>query len=265
MEEQLSLKLRFGKLISIQKEPGLMFKWPWPMERIQTIELRKRLFKSEEEQVLTQDKNSLILSNHVIWSVHPDHGERFFTSLSDREFDPLLESQLRSLRNGAIGSHDFSDLFSTDETFSKVESQLKADLAKYCLEHFGVHIHDVGFTQLGLAPAVLESVYEKMNAERQRYATTLRGKSEAEANRIEVESQAAFDKEMAEAKGEAQRILGQAEADSIEAFEFLSKHRDIALKLKKLESLKALLKDRSTIVLDRNTAPLDMLKGTGVE
>jgi membrane protease subunit HflC len=262
-EGTLALQQRFGELIQVHREPGLMFKWPWPIDQIQTLELRRHLFNSKEEQVLTRDQNSLVVANHVIWSIHPDHGERFKIRLQNIDnFEAQLESRLRSLRNGMLGAKDFSTLFSGKGTIGPLEDQLKTSLASSCLEDFGVEIHDVGFTHLGLAPAVLESVYAKMNAERQRIASRLRGEGEAEAASITAEAQAKFDEEMAKVQGEVQRILGEAEASSIEAFKTLAEHKDLALKLKKLESLEALLKGRSTIVLDRNTPPLDLLRSS---
>ena len=71
-----------------------------------------------------------------------------------------------------------------------------------------------------------------------------------------------YDLRLAEVEGSVKEIIGKAEADSIEAYRVLAKNPNLALQLKKIESLEALLEGRSTIILDPSTSPLDILTTT---
>jgi modulator of FtsH protease HflC len=259
-EGSMVLHTRFGKVVESIIQPGLYFKWPWPIDDTQVFLKRRFLYEGQDEQVLTKDQNSLIVSNHVIWNILPERLSEFRERVQSVEnFQTRLESRLRSCRNGLFGSRSFDELFGAKGGLVPLEEQLLADLKSSLLQDFGVEVQDVGFTHLGLAPAVLESVYAKMNAERERISAHLKSEGDSEATRIEAEAQSKYDQAMAKIDGEARQIIGQAEADSIEAYRLLSQHSELALELKKLESLEALLKGRSTLVLDRNTPPLDIL------
>ena len=259
-EGTMVLHTRFGKVVDPLIQPGLYAKWPWPIDDVQVFQKRRFLYQGPDEPILTKDQNSLIVANHVIWSIVPERLSDFRERVQSVEnFQPRLESRLRSLRNGLFGSRSFDALFGSTGGLAPLEQQLLSDLKNVLLQDFGVEVHDVGFTHLGLAPAVLESVYAKMNAERERINTRLKSEGDSEAARIEAEAQSKYDQAMAKIDGQAREIIGQAEADSIEAYRTLSQHSELALELKKLESLEALLKGRSTLVLDRNTPPLDLL------
>jgi membrane protease subunit HflC len=260
-EGTMVLHQRFGKIIASHTTPGLQVKWPWPIDQVEIFERKQVLFQGKDEQVLTKDQNSIIVSNHIIWSISPDALIKFKERInsSDR-FEEQLEARLRSLRNGLFGESNFAQLFGDKTGLKPLEDHLHQSLTQSCLEDFGVIIHNVGFSHLGLAPTVLEAVYEKMNAERQRISSQLQSEGESISSKIKAEAQAKVDQEMAKIDGEVQEILGQAEADSLDAYRQLSEHRDLAIQLKKLQSLEKLLEGRSTIVLDRNTSPLDLFK-----
>lgn len=257
----MALHLRFGKIIHSEHQPKMAFKAPWPIDTVEFFDGRQRLFKGQDEQVLTKDQNSIIVSNTVIWSIAADQLLRFKQNIETPEkFEEQLDTRLRSLRNGLFGDSQFNQLFGAKTGLKPLEEKLFQGLKDDCLEDFGVHIHNISFSHLGLAPSVLEAVYEKMNAERARISSKLQSEGQAISAQIKAEAQSTYDQEMAKVEGQVQEILGQAEADSLEAFRQLSEHSELALKLKKIESLEKLLQGRSTIVLDRNTAPLDLFQ-----
>lgn len=260
-EGELGLHTRFGKVIGTTSQPGLHFKAPWPIDDLLRLDGRMMLYQGEEEQVLTLDQNSLLVTSHAMWQIQPEGVIKFRESVTDEKgFEERLETRLRVLRNGIFGETSFEDIFSTDSKkgLDAIENFLLETLKKECLEQHGVALHSVGFSRIALAPSVLDSVYEKMRAERGRISDRLRVEGEAEAARIRAEAEATYNEAIAKAQGEVQQILGEAEARSLKAYEAMAKHKDLAIELEKLETLKALLEGRSTLILDRNTPPLDL-------
>jgi len=261
-EGEVGLHTRFGKVVGSTTQPGLHFKAPWPIDDLRRLDGRMMLYHGQQEQVLTLDQNSLLVTSHALWKIDPDNLITFVQSVGDEKgFGERFESRLRVLRNGLFGDTRFDELFSTDPAkgLDAIEKRLLATLALECREQFGVILHSVGFSRVALAPSVLESVYEKMNAERQRISERIRSEGEAEAARIKAEAQSRYDEAIAKAEGQVQQILGEAEARSLKAYEAMAQHKDLAIELEKLETLKALLEGRSTLILDRNTPPLDLL------
>lgn len=262
-EGSMTLHTRFGQLVSERTEPGFYFKLPWPIDEVHGFEKRYYLYQGADEQVLTLDQNSLIVNNHVVWSIDPQKLSHFWQTIKTAEaFEAPLQAGLRSARNGLFGAEKFSELFDDEgNAFIDLENELLTRLQSSLSQRYGVTIRSVGFGHMGLPDSVIESVYEKMNAERERISEAVRSSGDAEAARIVAEARSSYDQAMARVEGEVKEILGQAEAEAIESYRKLTEHRDVALELKKLESLEALLRERSTIVLDRKTPPLDLLYG----
>ena len=59
---------RFGKIISIAKEPGLYFKTPF-IDDTQSISAQIVLYDIPKSDVITKDKKSMIADTYVIWKV----------------------------------------------------------------------------------------------------------------------------------------------------------------------------------------------------
>jgi modulator of FtsH protease HflC len=260
---ELGLHTRFGKIVGTTHKPGLHFKAPWPIDDLLKLDGRMRLYQGDDEQVLTLDQNSLMVASHAMWQIDPEQLSLYRQSVGNEEgFQERFESRLRALRNGLFGETGFDELFSTEGSkgLDAIEEQLLKTLQKECKTEYGVSLHSVGFSRVALAPSVLESVYEKMNAERQRISDRLNSEGRAEAERIKAEAQAKYDEAIARAEGQVQQILGEAEARSLKAYQTMAQHSELAIELEKLETLKALLQGRSTLILDRNTPPLDLLQ-----
>ena len=264
-EGNYALHTRFGKIHRSITKPGFYLKMPWPLDHIHILEGRLHLYQGEEEQILTGDQNSLVVSSHVMWKIIPERLTEFWEKVDNvKHFEDLLESRLRSYRNALFGNITLSNLFSNEQekNIKQLEVNLKTQLMTSCKQDYGVEIKAVGFTHVGLASGVLESVFEKMNSDRSRLAKQLQAEGEAIANKIKAEAQTKYDQAIAMIAGNVKTILAKAEADSIEAYKTMAKYPELALKLKKIETLEALLKDRATLILDRNTLPMDILYST---
>lgn len=254
-----------GKATEKQYEPGLYFKWPWPFSQVHQVDARFHLYQSLDEQVLTKDQNSLIVRSHVIWKVEKNKTKMFWQKVKSKDgFEKVLQDLVRSNQNALFGNRGFRELYrdqGKESGLYDIENELESKLNQIC-EQYGVEISKVGIDKVSLPASVLENVYAKMNAERNRVSQTLKSEGEAEAKKIKAKAQSEYDQAIAKIEGQVKEILGKAEADSAESYRILAKHPELSLKLKKIESLESLLKDRSTIVIDSNVSPLDILMST---
>ena len=98
-----------------------------------------------------------------------------------------------------------------------------------------------------------------MRAERQRFVDKINADGESEASKLRATAERDRAKLLAEADGEAKRILGEAQTEAAKYFAVFEKNPDLAIFLQKLTSLELSLKDKSTLILDRQTPPFDLL------
>ena len=62
------------------------------------------------------------------------------------------------------------------------------------------------------------------------------------------------------AEAKAKEIRAKGDAAAAEAYEVFNQNPELAAYLRKLDSLKKIMETKTTVVLDTNTAPFDILK-----
>ncbi|MFC1805716.1 protease modulator HflC [Planctomycetota bacterium] len=258
-----ALVLRFGKVDRAIKEPGLYFKWPYPVETVQTFDTRMRVLEGKFQEVYTADSFNLIITLAVGWSI--EEPETFYNRL---QVESKARSQLESLvggeMNAVVGRHKFEQFVSTDAeklAFDQIETDIQKALATTAEERYGIKVGFVRITQLGLPEAVTERVFARMKAERNRIAVGLRaaGKSEADQKKAQADRDAQLILTQAEAT--ATRLRGKGDAAAADAYKVFQKNEGLAIFLRKLDAIRK-LKDRLTLIIDTRTPPWDLLRGT---
>jgi len=266
-EGSVAVVLYFGEPQTVKTEPNLYLKWPWPISEVKVFDARSRVFTGNEEQVLTKDQNTLIVQTHCVWKIKDAKTFRL-RATNSKNFSKHLNDLLRSKQNSIFGKINFKEIFSKDNQnirfLDKLENDLTTTLQESTLEQYGVEIIIAGFDKVRLPETVMQKVYAKMISDRQQQSEALRAQGESEAAKIRTKAKAKFDQEIAQIEGQVKEIIGRAESESIEAYKVFAKDPDLAMGLKKIESLDSLLRDRSTVILDPSTAPLDILKSTGM-
>ena len=65
---------------------------------------------------------------------------------------------------------------------------------------------------------------------------------------------------VAEAEAKAREIRAEGDAEAAKYYEVFSKNPELAIFLRKLDALSQIMKTRTTLVVDTNTAPFDLLQ-----
>jgi modulator of FtsH protease HflC len=251
-----------------ESEPGLKFKWPYPIQKVYRFDKRTQNFEDEFEETLTGDSYNLLAMVYVGWTVADV--ELFFRSFpqaTPRAAEPALRGLIRSAKNAVVGKHKFADFISTDAKqlkFVEIEKEILDHVKQEALQKYGIGIDFLGIKKLGLPEPVTQKVFDRMTAERQREVDRLKAQGEAEAMRIRSAADRDRDKILAGAEREASAIRSEGDAEAAKSFEVFKDHPELAVFLLKLNALEASLKDRSTLILDERTPPFDLLNGVGV-
>lgn len=256
---------RFLKPITTKNEPGLYFKWPWPVDSINRFDSRTQTFEDKLSENLTADSTMLLVNVFVGWKI-ADAKEFFpkFPGGSTVEAQRQLENMIRSAKAAVVGKHNLSDFVNSDASqlkLDEIETQIKAavetELAK---NNYGVSIEFLGLKRIGLPEPVTQSVFERMKAERTKFISEAQFKGEAEAAKIKSAAEREAADVLANAQAAATRIEGAGVAEAARTLAVFQQNPELAIFQLQLEALKNSVNQKTTLILDEQTPPFDLFK-----
>lgn len=208
-ETQRGVLLKFGQVVNADLEPGLHFKIPF-VDSVRKFDGRILTVDSTPERFFTQEQKQLIVDSYAKFRIIDT--AKYYTATSGEEFRAaaLLSQRINDdLRNQVAGR-------SVQEVVSGERDQLmeavKARLNETVSAELGVEVIDVRVKKIDLPNEVSQSVYRRMNAEREKEARELRseGKEIAEGMRAEADRKVTVIE--AEAVRDAEIIRGDGDA-----------------------------------------------------
>jgi len=260
---EVAVVTTFGK-VSHTAEAGPHFRWPWPVQSVHKFDQRIHSYESKFEQVLTADGNNLLVAVYVGWKINDP--TIFLTRYNGdiEKAEDSLKGLIRNSYSGAVGKHPFSHFISTDEKelrFVEIEREMQTRIQADCRALTnGLDIAFLGIKRLGLPENVTKLVFERMQSERAVKVSEIQGEGTTQSSSIRTHADYESSKILAEADAQATRTLGEGEKEAARSFEVFKQEPDLAIFLLKLKALDQFLQSRSTLILDENTAPLDLLK-----
>lgn len=261
---EVAVVTTFGKATRPITEPGPYWKWPWPVQKVYKFDQRTHVSEGKFEQVLTSDGYSLLISVYVGWKIsQPDLFFPRFAGSTNRA-EESLEGIVRNAYSGIVGKHPFSHFISTDEKnlkFAEIEQEMLARVQSDAKgNNYGIDITFLGIRRLGLPESVTKLVFERMESEREVLVTRIRSDGERQASDIRERANYESSKLLTDAEAQAQKILGEGEKEAARSFEVFKQEPNLAIFLLKLKALEQFLQNRTTLILDQNTSPLDLLR-----
>jgi membrane protease subunit HflC len=213
-EREQAIKLRLGKVISADYEPGLHWKFPF-IENVRKFPTRILTISDRPERVFTAENESLDVDFFVKYRI--SNPLRYYTSTGgNRE---IAEMRLGEIVKNAVVT-EFGKR-KVDDAISVGRAELMRDLldrAEETAEDVGIDLVDFRVKQVEFMEDVRNSVYAQMEAERQRIAAERR----AEGRENEAEIRAAADRQrtviLAEAYRDSQKLRGDGDARAAEIY-----------------------------------------------
>jgi len=250
-ETQVAIKLRLGEIVSVEKEPGLKFKTPF-VNNVVKFDARIQTLDAPAERFLTGEKKNVIVDSYVKWRIVD--AERFYKSTggnlarTNNRLAQIIKTGLKS----EFSKRTIADVVSGER--SEIMSNI-VTLAMKDIGEFGIEIIDVRIKRIDLSQEVSNSVYRRMQAERQRVAKEFRSMGAEEAEII----RAAADKErtiiLANAYRDSEIIRGEGDAMSANNYaKAYSQNSDFYSFHRSLESYKkSFANQNDVLVLSPNT------------
>ncbi len=262
-EFEHAVLIRLGKPQKELYKPGLHLKWPYPVDRIWKADNRLRTFGGNEgrlEETQTADAKNITVSIAVNWRISdPITFIERLRSIERAEFE--INALMRSAKNAVIGRYRLNQLVNTDRKKLKLE-QVESDMLKLVRSqavNYGIDVVSAGLQHLGFPQDVAASVFERMRAERKRLAERYLGEGRGEAERIKAEAGAKASEIIAEAEAQAKMTRAEGDAAAVEYYKVFKQSPELATLLRKLDALKKSVDKKTTLVLDTDTVPFDLL------
>ena len=253
----------FGRPAQVT-EPGLHFRWPFPFQRIYRFDKRIRSFEGgagKLEETTTCDGHNILVGIYVDFKI--GDVEKFFVTFENiTNAEDQLNSWMRSAKNAAFGQYRFNQIVNTDPKqmkLTEIQNRIKEELVRKT-SGYGLNILRVGINTINVPKTVSEKVFARMIAERKLVADKYIAEGNSEARKIRIEADSARTIKLADAEAKAKEIRAEGDVEAAKSYKIFQENPELAKFLRKLDSLREIMRGRTTVVIDTNTAPFDLLK-----
>lgn len=208
-ETERGVLLRFGEVVDPNLLPGLHIKIPF-VNNVRKFDGRILTVDSTPERFFTQEKKALIVDSYAKFKV--SNTEKFYTATNGEESRAmaLLAQRINDGLRNQVAVRTIQEVVSGER--DELMEDLTAELTVVAQKELGVEVVDVRVKQIDLPPDVSESVYRRMNAEREKEAREHRSQGQELAEGI----RAAADREVtvleANAYRDSELIRGEGDA-----------------------------------------------------
>ena len=266
-QTEVAVLTTFGRP-SVVAEPGLHFRWPFPFQEVYRFDKRIRCYEGSSgklEETVTKDGHNIIVGVYVNYRISDVNA--FFSKLKDiANGEDVLNTLMRSAKNTAFGQRNFDQIVNDNGKMLKLDAvtaDIKASLIKDTRE-FGIEIVGVGINTLGVPKTVTEKVFERMIAERKQFADKNLAEGKREAKEIRVKADLERDNIIANAEAQAQKLRAEGDAAAAKFYKEFAKDPELAGFLRKVDALRLIMEKDTTLVIDTNVPPFDLLKSDAV-
>lgn len=262
-ETEVAVVTTFGKISGI-KEAGLHFRLPYPVQDVIRFDNRFRCFNGSVgklEEVLTKDAKNITVGIFVTYNIL-DPVKFYKTLVTIPNAEDKLNSYMRDSKNAVICTYSFDQLVNTDPKkiqLSEIETKIRQSLAER-VEPFGIKIDGVGINNIGVPEQISEKVFERMVSERKVVASEYRSEGKKIADTIRYEADNKKREELADAEAKAKTVRAEGDAEAASYYATFRQNPELAAFLRKIDSMKKIMGSKTTLVLDTDCAPFDILK-----
>jgi membrane protease subunit HflC len=247
-EAQTAIVLNLGKIVRTNLQPGLHFKLPL-VEEVRKFDRRLLSLDDAAERYLTAEKKDVEVDFFVKWRI--SNVDTFYRTSGGNE--EAARARLRPIVKNALRNEI------NQRPLQSVVASGRADLTQNLLKRInvgastlGIVVLDVRIKRINLPQDsnILDSVYDRMRADRLKIANQLRAEGTQQAEGITAGAERDRQVILADAERDAQQLRGEGDARAAEIgaaaygqdAEFYSFYRS-------LEAYRASMADGKTVMV----------------
>ncbi len=209
-ERERALVLQFGRVVSVQAEPGLGFKIPIVQE---VVRYDDRILSRDIDplEVTPLDDRRLVVDAFARFRISDVRRFREAVGVggipaAENRLDSILRSQTREI----LGSVSSDDILSSDRAALMLRIRNGAIEES---QELGIEIVDVRLKRTDLPRQNLEATFARMRAEREREAADERARGGEAAQRVRAQADRTQVELVSEAQRDAEITRGEADAE----------------------------------------------------
>ena len=253
---QSAIVVQLGKPVRNITEPGLYVKMPF-IQEVTYFDNRLLDYDSQAQDVITQDKKTLLLDNYAKWRiVDPLKVYQNFQTQRGalQRLNDIIYSELRV----ELGRHDLLEIVADHRAdLMKIVTQRSHEKASA----YGIEIQDVRIKRADLPEQNEKAVFARMQAERERQAKQYRAEGAEEAQKIRSEAEKDREIILAQAYKESEELRGAGDAKAFKVYaEAYRQDTHFFEFTRTMEAYKKTFKDKSTMVMSPDSEFLHYLK-----
>ena len=175
----------------------------------------------------------------------------------------IIEIGAIKLDESGVIVGEFSQLVNSNPDkikISQMESEMLAMVASPAFEQWGLEVVSVNIRTIGVPDEPAKAIAERMISERKTEAEKYKSQGEVKAKEIMTKADNDYTNILTKAEAKAKEIRAEGDSEAAKHYAAFQKDPELAIFLRKLESMKRLMGKRTTLILDTNYAPFDILK-----
>ena len=210
-ELERAVLLEFGRVVRDDIKPGLQFKLP-VINEVRKFDGRILTSDAPAERFLTQEKKAVIVDSFAKFKVADVQTYYTSTSGDERRAVELLKERINDGLRDEIGKRTLHEVVSGER--DELMMSLTRSLDQVAQNELGVTVVDVRVKRIDLPAEVSQSVYNRMNTERDIEAREHRAKGQELAVGIRADAEKQREVILAEAYSSAEEIRGEGDAEA---------------------------------------------------
>jgi membrane protease subunit HflK len=217
-EQERGVVMRFGAYASTS-EPGLRWRLPWPIEKVEKINVTQVRQVSERSDMLTQDENIVDIELKVQYRVLS--AEKYLFSQADP--DSTLRQVTKSAVREVVGRSKMDDVISgagRQDVSQRTQQILQERLDAY---DSGLVVAEVNLQNAQAPEAVQDAFLDATKAREDQVRLT--NEAEAYANDRLPRASGSAARELAEAIAYRDRLIAQAQGEADRFVKLLTEYR----------------------------------------
>ena len=214
-EFERGVKLRFGKLIESDIQPGLHVKVPF-IDDVRIFDARILTVDAQPASFFTIEKKRLIVDSYAKWRIA--NVETYYKATGGVEsvaHNRLANRVNTGLRN-QFGTRTLHEVVSGERDL--LMKNITDDLNRTVLESLGIEVVDVRVKRIDLPQEVSGPVFRRMTAEREKEARELRSTGKEKAEKIRASADRERTIELANAYRDAEELRGEGDAEAAKIY-----------------------------------------------
>ena len=247
-QRRYAIVFALGQVKEVIDKPGLHFKLPPPFQNV--VYMDKRILTLDTPDVnrfITSEKSNVLVDSFIKWRISDPR--LYYVSFAGDEAraQSRLSQVIKAALSDEITKRTVREVISGQRAavMAAVQTKLIAEA-----KEVGIGIVDVRLKRVEYTEQNINSVYERMRAERVRVANESRSTGAAESEQIRADADRQRTVIIAEAFRDAEKVKGDGDAKASAIYaEAFGKNPEFARYYRSLEAYRASFKDRSDVIV----------------